>query len=128
MASVLRLTRLNGPISARIDAARQQLSIKLTDARFMLAADAAHENGRVSVSRLELGSGEARLTLRGELDMARNMAFSATGELMRFDPRRFARVPAALLNGTFRPAAACSRAPSSPRNSCCATAGLPASR
>ena len=101
VASVLRSTRLNGPISARIDAARQQLSIKLTDARFMLAADAAHENGRVSVSRLELGSGEARLTLRGELDMARNMAFSATGELMRFDPRRFARVPAALLNGTL---------------------------
>ncbi|MGB8242201.1 MAG: hypothetical protein WCE66_14340, partial [Azonexus sp.] len=101
VASVLRSTRLNGPISARIDAARQQLSIKLTDARFMLAADAAHENGRVSVSRLELGSGEARLTLRGELDTGRNMAFSATGELMRFDPRRFARVPAALLNGTL---------------------------
>ena len=29
------------------------------------------------------------------------MAFSASGELMRFDPRRFARVPAALLNGTL---------------------------
>jgi len=101
VASVLRSTRLNGPISARIDAARQQLSIKLADARFMFAAEAGHENSRVSVSRLELGTGEARLTLRGELDTGRNMAFSASGELTRFDPRRFARVPAALLNGTL---------------------------
>ena len=101
VASVLRLTRLNGPISARIGAARQQLSIRLADARFVLAAEASHENGRVSLSRLELGAGEARLTLRGELDTARNMAFSVTGELTRFDPRRFARVPAALLNGTL---------------------------
>jgi translocation and assembly module TamB len=101
VASVLRSTRLNGPISARIGTGRQRLSIKLADPRFALDADAAHENGQVSLSRLELGAGEARLTLRGELDMARNMAFSISGELTRFDPRRFARVPAALLNGTL---------------------------
>jgi translocation and assembly module TamB len=101
VASVLRSTRLNGPISAHIGAARQQLSARLSDARFVLAAEARHENGQISLSHLELGAGEARLTLRGELDTARNMVFSASGELTRFDLRRFARVPAALLNGTL---------------------------
>jgi translocation and assembly module TamB len=100
IASALQSSRLNGPVSARIGAGRQQLSIKLADARFTLAAEASHANGRVRVSRLELGAGDARLTLRGELDTA-NATFSATGELARFDPRRFARVPAALLNGTL---------------------------
>jgi len=101
LASVLRSTRLNGPISARIASDRQQLSVRLGDTRFVLAARVSHEQGRVGLSHLELAAGDARLTARGELDTARDMAFSATGELERFDPGRFARVPAAMLNGSL---------------------------
>ncbi len=101
LASVLRSTRLNGPISARIASDRQQLSVRLGDTRFVLAAQVSHEQGRVTLSRLELAAGEARLTARGELDTAQDMTFSAAGELERFDPSLFARVPAAMLNGTL---------------------------
>ena len=101
LASVLRSTRLNGPISARIASDRQQLSVRLGDTRFVLDAKASHEQGRVTLSSFELAAGEARLTARGELDTAQDMTFSAAGELERFDPSRFARVPAAMLNGTL---------------------------
>ncbi len=101
LASVLRSTRLNGPISARIASDRQDLSVRLGDTRFVLDAKVSHEQGRVTLSRLELAAGEARLTARGELDTAREMTFSAAGELERFDPSLFARVPAAMLNGTL---------------------------
>ena len=54
------------------------------------------------------GATDARRTGYG----AQRHGFSATGELERFNPSRFARVPAAMLNGTFPPAAVC--APSCP--------------
>lgn len=101
LASVLRSTRLSGSISARIAADEQQLAVRLGDTRFVLDAKASHEHGRVSLSRLELAAGEARLTARGELDTTQEMTFSVAGELGRFDPSRFARVPAAMLNGTL---------------------------
>ncbi|MCM8594771.1 hypothetical protein, partial [Accumulibacter sp.] len=101
LASALRSTRLNGPISASIASDRQQLAVRLGDTRFVLDVKASHEHGRVSLSRLELAAGAARLRARGELDTSQDMAFSAAGELERFDPSRFARVPAAMLNGTL---------------------------
>ena len=152
LASVLRSTRLNGPISATVGSTRQQLTFRLADQRFTLAAEASHENGKVSLTRLELSAGDAVLRASGELATGEEMAFSASGELARFDPSRFARVPAAALNGTLaasgrlRPVPpgtcfaakatgpraqvplGCSRVPSSRRSSPCATAVSPASR
>ena len=101
LAGVLRTTRLNGPLSARIGSDRQQISLRLADSRFVLAGEASHENGKVSVTGLELSAGDAVLRASGELATAGNMAFSASGELLRFDPARFARVPPATLNGTL---------------------------
>ncbi len=101
LVSVLRSTRLNGPISARIGGERQQLSFKLSDARFALDGEVSHENGLVSLSRLALSASDARLNISGTLDTKQEMAFSANGELARFDPSRFAQVPAAMLNGTI---------------------------
>ena len=101
LASVLRLTRLNGPISATVGSTRQQLTFRLADQRFTLAAEAGHENGKVSLTRLDLSAGDAVLRASGELATGEEMAFSASGELVRFDPSRFARVPAAALNGTL---------------------------
>jgi translocation and assembly module TamB len=101
LASVLRSTRLNGPISATLGSARQQLDFRLADQRFTLAAEASHENGKVSLKRLELSAGDAMLRASGELETGQEMAFSASGELLRFDPSRFAKVPTAALNGTL---------------------------
>jgi len=101
LASVLRSTRLNGPISATVASTRQQLDFRLADQRFTLAAEASHENGKLSLPRLELSAGDAVLRASGELATGEEMAFSASGELARFDPSRFARVPAAALNGTL---------------------------
>ena len=101
LVSVLRPTRLNGTISAHVGSARQQLSLKLSDAGFALAGEAGHENGQVSLTHLELSAGDALLKVSGTLDTKKEMVFSASGELARFDPSRFASVPAAMLNGTL---------------------------
>lgn len=101
VASVLRSTRLNGPISASIGRDRQTAKVRLADAGFVLTADAGHENGKVSVSRFELAAGEALVRASGELQLNKDKSFSANGELVRFDPSKFARVPAALINATL---------------------------
>ena len=101
LASMLRSTRLNGPISARLGSARQQIDFRLVDPGFVFAAEASHENAKLSVKRIELSAGDAVLRASGELASGEDMAFSASGELARFDPSRFARVPAAALNGTL---------------------------
>jgi len=95
----LRSTRLNGPISASLASDRQKLTFRLADSRFVLAAEASREHDKISLAQLELSSGDALLRASAELETARQMAFSASGELLRFDPSRFARVPAAMLNG-----------------------------
>lgn len=97
----LRSTRLNGPISASLASDRQTLAFRLADSRFVLAAEASREHDRISLAQLELSSGDALLRAKGELDTAKQMAFAASGELLRFDPSRFARVPTAMLNGTL---------------------------
>ena len=97
----LRSTRLNGPISASIGSNLQKLALRLSDSRFVLAAEASHSNEKISVQHLELSAGDAVLRASGELETGVQMAFAASGELARFDPSRFARVPAAALNGTL---------------------------
>lgn len=97
----LRSTRLDGPVSAVIGHARQRIDFRLADTRFTVAAEAAHADGQITLARLELAAGDALLRAAGELATGGDMAFSASGELLRFDPSRFARVPAAKLNGTL---------------------------
>ncbi|MBL8420217.1 MAG: translocation/assembly module TamB domain-containing protein [Dechloromonas sp.] len=101
VAAVLRSTRLNGPISASIGRDRQTVKVRLADAGFVLTADAGHENGKVSVPRFELAAGKALLRANGELQINKDRSFSTNGELVRFDPSKFARVPAALINATL---------------------------
>jgi translocation and assembly module TamB len=101
LVSVLRPTRLDGPISATLGSREQRIDLRLADQRFSVSAEAGHANGKVSLARLELAAGDAQLRASGELETGGDMAFSASGELLRFDPSRFARVPVALLNGTL---------------------------
>lgn len=102
LVSTLRPTRLNGPLAASLDAQRQAIRLDLQDPQFTLLADASHGAGQVTLARLEIGAGNARLAAKGELSLAAGLAFSAEGELSQFDPSRFAKVPAAHLNARFK--------------------------
>lgn len=102
IVTALRSTRLNGPISARLGADRQDIELDLQDATFRLQAEASHAAGRLTLPRLELAAGPARLTAHGELALNDNMSFTATGELSRFDPSRFAKVTPARINASFK--------------------------
>ncbi|HXE39060.1 MAG TPA: translocation/assembly module TamB domain-containing protein [Azonexus sp.] len=102
LVSTLRPIRLDGTLSASLDAQRQTLKLDLKDPQFALRAEAGHAAGLVTLPRLEITAGNARLSGKGELSLAKAMAFSAEGELSRFDPSRFAKVPAAQINARFK--------------------------
>lgn len=106
LVSVLQSTRLSGPVAGQLSAARQSVKFDLRDRRFKLAAEARHAAGQVEIVQLLLSAGDARLTARGELDLDENQRFSAEGELHRFDPARFAELPAAvpgaLINARYK--------------------------
>jgi len=99
--SSLHPTRLDGSISTRIEANRQTAKLKLQDKQFQILAEGAREADRLTVSRMEIGSGKARLIATGSVVLDKSMAFAAAGELKNFDPSRFAKTPAALLNARF---------------------------
>jgi translocation and assembly module TamB len=98
LVSALHPTRLAGPLAATLAGERQSLRLDLRDATFSLLAEAEHAGQKLQVPRLRLAAGEARLEAKGELDLGAQRTFSAEGELQRFDPSRFARLPAGRLN------------------------------
>lgn len=102
IVSTLRPTRLNGQISSLLGADRQQLKLDLKDATFALLADASHSGERIDLPQLQLSAGDARLSVHGELDLKTPRTFAAEGELLRFDPSRFAKLPVALINASFK--------------------------
>ncbi|NTV69890.1 MAG: hypothetical protein HGA71_07065 [Azonexaceae bacterium] len=102
IVSTLRSTRLNGPISSLLGADRQQFKLDLKDATFALLAEASHADQRIDLPQLQLSAGDARLSAKGKLDLKAPRAFTAEGELQRFDPSRFAKVPAAQINASFK--------------------------
>lgn len=104
LVSTLRSTRLNGQISTLAGAERQQVKLDLKDATFALLAEAEHSADRIDLPKLLLSAGDARLSAHGELALKTPRAFTAEGELQRFDPSRFAKVPVAQLNASFKAA------------------------
>jgi len=102
LISSLRPTKLNGPVSASLAANRQTLRLDLKDPAFALLAELSHAADLVSFTQLELSAGNARLALNGDLKFDKQLAFKAEGELSRFDPSRFAKLPAAQINARFK--------------------------
>ena len=102
IVSSLRSTRLKGPISSLVGTDRQQLKLDLKDATFALLAEASHSGERIDLPQLQLSAGDARLIAKAELDLKTPRTFMAEGELQRFDPSRFAKVPAAQINASFK--------------------------
>ncbi|MDP3445670.1 MAG: hypothetical protein Q8T08_22645, partial [Ignavibacteria bacterium] len=102
LVSTLRSTRLNGQISSLVGAERQQLKINLKDATYALLAEASHADQRIDLPQLQLSAGDARLSAKAELNLKTPRTFTAEGELQRFDPSRFAKVPTAQINANFK--------------------------
>jgi translocation and assembly module TamB len=102
LLSALKTTRLAGSLVAKLAAERQTLRTDLRDATFSLLAEASLADRRLSLPRFRLAAGEARLDVQGELKLASPRQFSLTGELQRFDPSRFGRLPAAQLNASLK--------------------------
>ena len=102
IASMLRPTRLNGPLATTLGAKRQDLKIALKDNTFSLLAEASHADGRIELPQLQLAAGDARLNAHGELDLDNPRRFTAEGELLRFDPSRFTTLPGARINASFK--------------------------
>lgn len=97
----LKPTRLAGPVSARLGSARQELALDLVEPRFAVKASGARIGERVQVEALGLQAGAASLQAKGFLDLGQALAFAVEGELQRFDPARFAKVPPARINARF---------------------------
>ena len=102
LVSALHTTRLAGPLVATLAAERQALRIDLRDANFNLLAEASLADRRLSLPRILLAAGDARLEAQGELKLASPREFSLAGELQRFDPSRFGRLPAAQINAQVK--------------------------
>lgn len=102
LASALRATRLDGRLAGTLGSTRQALRVDLRDTRYRLQAEASHADGRIAVPQLLLAAGDARLQAQGELDLQEPRHFTAVGELQRFDPARFADLPAAQLNARWQ--------------------------
>ena len=102
LVAALRPTRLSGPLSALLAANQQSFKVDLKDSTFSLAAEISHADGRIDLPQLLLAAGDARLSLHGELDLRTPRHFAAEGELQRFNPARFAKLPAARLNASFK--------------------------
>lgn len=101
LLSRLRATRLNGPLAATLSIDQQAIQTTLNDQRFALKIDARHAASKVTVPILELSAGNSQLKASGELSLDQNMPFKLAGELSHFDPSRFLKAPAALINSRF---------------------------
>lgn len=100
----LRPTRLTGSFVLHAGPAEQSLAADLSDPGFRLAARLERRGDEVEVRSLQLTAGEALLQARGRVSLDKAYRFAARGEMSRFDPSRFADLPAARLNTDFEAA------------------------
>lgn len=99
--SQLRPTQLAGTINAGIARDRQQLAVDLKDRRFAIRGEASHANAAVDLQKLEISASDASLQASGKLQLD-ELKFTLDAKLQRFDPSRFAQVPAARINATIQ--------------------------
>ena len=98
----LRKTQLKGSLNAVLGLQEQTLKAQLSDPRFALKVDAGHQAGLLTLPQLELAAGDSRLKASGEIKLDAALAFNVDGELSGFDPSRFSKAPAALINSRFK--------------------------
>ncbi|MDR0379679.1 MAG: translocation/assembly module TamB domain-containing protein [Candidatus Accumulibacter sp.] len=101
LVSRLIPTRLDGPLTASLGIERQSVRLAWHDERFRLTADAEHASGTLTVRALELAAGDALLNASGHFGMTDAQTLEFRGNLRRFDPSRFADLPAARIDAEF---------------------------
>ncbi len=94
-------TRIAGRVQASLDASAQRVRADLADRSRAITAsfDATVGRGRLALSRLVAGAGDARLEGEGTLALDGSLAFDARARLARFDPSRFGAFPKGSLDG-----------------------------
>lgn len=97
-------TKLGGRIDIRASGERQQFDSALIDrgaSRIALDARGDVAQQLLTLERARVSARGAESTLAGTLKLDDTLAFRLAGELRKFDPSAFARVPAASLSATF---------------------------
>ncbi|MFH1813140.1 MAG: translocation/assembly module TamB domain-containing protein [Pseudomonadota bacterium] len=97
-------TKLGGRIDISASGERQQFDIALTDrgaSRIAIEARGDVAQQRLTLERARVSARGAESTLAGSLKLDDTLAFRLAGELQKFDPSAFARVPAARLSAKF---------------------------
>ena len=96
----LRPTRLAGKLTLSAAQDTQTLSAELAQAGYRIALDARRAGEQLIINSAQLAAGGGELNFSARLALAGNRAFSARGQLRRFDPSRFGGYPAATINAT----------------------------
>ena len=97
-------TQLAGTLHALLGSDRQTVELDLRDAKYAVTTQASLAADAVEVGRLQLATGDARLSAKGRLALSGDKRFAAQGSLHHFDPARFfkAKPPVrSLINADF---------------------------
>ncbi len=97
----LRPTQLNGQLSAKLGQTEQEIRVDLRDRRFTLLGTARHAAGTLTLEKIEIAAGQARLLADGSLHLGER-SFRGEARLRDFDPSRFAALPAARINASVQ--------------------------
>ena len=99
--SRLRPTRLNGTINFVGTAQQGQTRLAVRDDHLQLDGMLQHDPHQLTLSRLELQQGRARLTAHGQWSLAAPQPWQLDGQLHAFDPSLLAAVPPATIHAQF---------------------------
>lgn len=100
--SKLVRTRLSGRLAADASADRQTIEGDVRDRDMAIAFATAIENGRIDVSRFRASTAAGSLTGSAGITLNERNDFSVQATMQHLDPSRFAAVPAASIDGTFK--------------------------
>lgn len=82
----LKPMQLRGPLQVKLRPGVQDVSLRLQDTRYTIAADATVSAGNISIKQVQLAAAGARVELSGTLETVAAMAFSVQGKLINFNP------------------------------------------
>ncbi|HET6756231.1 MAG TPA: hypothetical protein VFH21_01280, partial [Burkholderiales bacterium] len=93
--SALQPTRLDCDLSIADSPKTQTIESDLTHEKFRIRVNAAHDDGKVTVSRAELKSGKSELVFNANAELVEPNTFHAEALLKSFNPADFGEFPQA---------------------------------
>jgi translocation and assembly module TamB len=100
--SALLTTALNGTLSGDLAGSRQTLRGDLSQSNLRFAFEASIAQRMVQITSFRGSAGVSEIIASGRIALDGARAFSVDGTTRRFDPSRFASVPAGSLNASFK--------------------------